>query len=200
MIRDAAYDSLLRSRRRQYHHKVAEVLQERFGETVEARPELLANHFTEAGRIEEAIPYWQRAGQRSLERSANKEAIRHLRRGLELLDTLPETPERLQQKLLLLTILGPALIATKGFAAPEVENAFTEARALCQRVGESSHLYLVLRGLSAFYSVRADYKTTYDLGEQCLSLAQHQAEPVLLLGAHMEIGAALFALERTAER
>ena len=100
LIRDAAYDSLLRSQRRPYHRKVAEVLQERFGETVDARPELVAHHFTEAGLIEQAIPYWQRAGQRALERSANKEAISHLTKGIELLDPLPKSAEHLQQELL----------------------------------------------------------------------------------------------------
>jgi class 3 adenylate cyclase len=105
LIRDAAYESLLRSRRRQYHGKIAEVLQKRFSSTADAQPEVLATHCTEAGLIEQAVPLWQQAGQRALERSANQEAIRHLTRGLEVLSVLPETPEHLQQELLLL--VGP---------------------------------------------------------------------------------------------
>src|SRR5205807_2432927 len=101
LIRDAAYGSLLRSQRRQYHRKVAEVLRGEFSNFVDAQPELLANHLTEAGSIEEAIPYWQQAGRRALERSANQEAIGHLTKGIELLGLLPENPEHLQQELLL---------------------------------------------------------------------------------------------------
>jgi predicted ATPase len=106
LIRDAAYEALLRSKRRQYHRKIAEVLQERFPDILEVQPELLATHYTEAGLIEQAVPFWQRAGQRALERSANQEAIRHLNKGLELLSFLPETPEHLQQELLLQVTLG----------------------------------------------------------------------------------------------
>jgi len=101
LIRDAAYESLLRSKRRQYHRKVAEVLLEDFPDTVEAQPEVLATHYTEAGLIDQALPFWQRAGQRALERSANQEAIRHLNRGLELLGVLPETPQHAEQEVLL---------------------------------------------------------------------------------------------------
>jgi predicted ATPase/class 3 adenylate cyclase len=192
LIQDAAYESLLKSQRRQYHKQIAEVLQERFPENVEAHPELLARHYTEAGLAEQAIPYWQRAGQRAIERSANQEAINHLTKGLELLKTLPDTPERAQQELLLQTTLGSVLMATKGFAAPEVEKGFTRARELCRQIGEVPQLFPVLRGLASFYSVRPDYKTSQELGEQCLRLAQLQQDPLLLLGAHMELGATLF--------
>ena len=94
LIQDAAYQSLLKSTRQQYHQQIAQVLAERFPDTVETQPELLAHHYTEAGLGEQAIPYWQRAGQRATQRSANVEAISHLTKGLELLKTLPDTPER----------------------------------------------------------------------------------------------------------
>ena len=89
LIQDAAYQSLLRSTRRQYHRQIAQVLEERFPETRETHPELLAHHYTEAGLSAQAIPYWQQAGQRAIERSANVEAINHLTKGLEVLKTLP---------------------------------------------------------------------------------------------------------------
>jgi predicted ATPase len=161
LIRDAAYDSLLRSRRRQYHREIAEVLQERFRDIVEAQPELLANHFTEAGQIGEAIPYWQMAGRRALERSGNKEAIRHLTRGLELQDALPEGPQRLEQELLLRTTLGPALIASDGFASAEVEKVYARARQLCQQMSEAPQLFQVLWGLWVFYLARAEHETAW---------------------------------------
>ena len=114
LIQDAAYQSLLRSTRQQYHQRIAQVLEARFPEICETQPELLAHHYTEAGLLAQAIPYWQRAGQRAIERSANLEAIAHLTQGLEVLATLPDTPERAQQELDLQTTLGPALMATKG--------------------------------------------------------------------------------------
>ncbi len=92
LIQDAAYQSLLRRTRQQYHRQVAQLLESKFPEVVEAQPELLARHFTEAGRASEAVFYWQRAGEKAVQRSANREAIGHLTRGLELLATLPMRP------------------------------------------------------------------------------------------------------------
>src|SRR5262249_29624278 len=131
LIQDAAYASLLKSTRQQVHQQVAQVLEAQFPETVATQPELVAQHYTEAGLTEQAIPYWQRAGQQALQRSANPEAIQHLTTGLELLATLPETPARVQQELDLQLTLGPALMAIKGIAASEVEQTYARARALC---------------------------------------------------------------------
>src|SRR5262249_20674173 len=132
LIQDAAYQSLLKSTRQQSHQRIAQVLEAQFPETVETQPELLAHHYTEAGLAEHAIPYWQRAGQHASERSAPLEAISHLRQGLELLQTLPETSERTQREVALLIALGASLLATKGAAAPEVEQTYSHARYLCQ--------------------------------------------------------------------
>src|SRR5262249_56636764 len=118
LIQDAAYQSLLKSTRQQYHQQIAKVLAERFPETAETQPELLAHHYTEAGLREQAIPYWQQAGQRASQRSAHQEAISHLTKGLELLKTLPDTPGRAQQELALQIALGAPLQATKGWGAP----------------------------------------------------------------------------------
>ena len=90
-MRDTAYQSLaLKSRRQQLHQRVAQVLVEQFPETVETQPELVAHHYTEASLIEQAIPYWQQAGQHAIQRSANEEAATHLTTGLELIKTLPQ--------------------------------------------------------------------------------------------------------------
>src|SRR5262249_34046553 len=128
LIEDAAYQSLLRSTRQQYHQRIAQVLEAQFPETVTTQPELLAHHYTEAGLTEQAIPYWQRAGQRASERSAYLEAIAHLTKGLEVLTILPDTPERAQHELDLQITLGPALMVIKGPAAPEVERVYNRAR------------------------------------------------------------------------
>jgi predicted ATPase len=194
LIQDAAYQSLLRSTRQQYHEDIAQALAERFPETAETQPELLAHHYTEAGLGAQAIPYWQQAGRRVLERSAHVEAISHLTKGLEVLKTLPDTPERTQQELDLQTLLGSALMATKGYAAPEVEHTYARARELCQRVGETPRLFPVLWGLWAFYLVRAELQTARVLGEQLLRLAQSAQDPALLLEAHYALGDTLFWL------
>src|SRR5713101_7143279 len=97
LIQDTAYQSLLKSTRQQYHRQIGQVLADRIPETIETQPELVAHHYTEAGLIEQAIPYWQKAGERAIQRSAHVEAIAHLTRGLELLKVLPDTPERTQQ-------------------------------------------------------------------------------------------------------
>src|SRR5262249_45379214 len=193
-IPDAAYQSLLKSTRQQYHQQIAQVLEERFPETIETQPELLAHHYTEASLIAQAIPCWQRAGQRASQRSAHVEAIAHLTKGLELLKTLPETPERAQQELTLQIILGSPFMATKGYTAPEVERTYARARELCRQVRETPQLFQVLYGLLSFYLVRAEYKTARELGEQLLSLARNVRDPALLLPAHQVLGQCLYFL------
>jgi predicted ATPase len=184
LIQEAAYQSLLRSTRQQVHQQIAQVLEGRFPELVASQPELMAHHLTEAGCYAQAVGYWQRAGEGAVARSAHLEAINHLTKGLEALQTLPETAERTQQELVLQTTLGPALMITKGFAAPEVEHAYARARALCQRVGETPQLFSVLRGLWQFYNGRGEYQTARELGEQCLQLAQQGHDTAHLLEAH----------------
>jgi predicted ATPase len=194
LIQDVAYQSLLRSTRQQYHQRLAQVLAEQFPETAETQPELLAHHYTEAGRSRQAVGYWQRAGQRASERSAYLEAITHLTKGLEVLSALPNTPERAQQELTLQITFGPALNATKTWAAPEVERAYARARELCQQIGETPQLFSVLYGLWLYYEVRAELRTAHELGEQCLKLAQSVQEPALFLEAHFALGLTLFWL------
>jgi class 3 adenylate cyclase/tetratricopeptide (TPR) repeat protein len=192
LIQDAAYQSLLRSTRQQYHQCIAQVVEARFPEHCETQPELLAHHYTEAGMLAQAIPYWQRAGQRAIERSANVEAVAHLTKGLELLATLPDTPERAQQELVMQTTLGPALMTIKGFATPEVERVYTRARALCRQVGETPQLFPVLWGLWLFYEVGGEVQTARELAEQLLSLAQRQQDPALLLSAYRAMGQTVY--------
>jgi len=194
LIRDAAYESLLRSQRRQYHRRVAIALQERFGEIVEARPELLANHLTEAGMIEEAIPHWQKAGQRALEKSANKEAIRHLNKGLEQLSMLPETHQRLQQELMLRIALGTALMVTKGFASPEAQSVYARAGKLAHQVGEGSLVFNVFWALWVFHQARGEHRKAREAAAKCLRLAQNAADAGLLLQAYHALGVSLLLL------
>ncbi len=194
LIQDTAYQSLLKSTRQHYHQQIAQVLAERFPETAETQPELLAHHYTEAGLSAQAIPYWQQAGQKASQRSANAEAMSHLTKGLELLKTLPDTLERTQQELDLQLTLGPVLMILKGLADPEVEKVYTRARSLCQRVGETPRLFTVLAGLRSFYHGRGKHQTARELGEQLLGLAQRVQDPALLLEAHLDLGGSLYLL------
>jgi class 3 adenylate cyclase/predicted ATPase len=194
LIQDAAYASLLKSTRQQVHQQVAQVLEARFPALVETQPELVAQHYTEAGCHEQAVHYWQRAGQQASDRSANLEAISHVATGIELLKTLPETPARTQQALTLHLALGTSLLITKGHAAPEVEHAYTQAYALCQQVGEPPQLAQVLFGLWRFYTARPQLHTAREIGETLLRLAQRAHDPTLAVIAHNALGATWFYL------
>jgi predicted ATPase len=188
LIRDAACQSLLRSTRQQYHQRIAQVLAEQFSETTETQPELLAYHYTEAGLYNQALDYWQRAGQRAMSRSAYMEAVAHLTKGLEVLNTLPDTSMRAQCELNLRLALGRGLIITKGYAAPEVEHVYTRAYTLCQQIEDVPQLFNALRGLWNFYIARAQLQTAQELGMQLLDLARRQQAPALLLAAHLALG------------
>jgi predicted ATPase len=131
LIQETAYQSLLKSTRQHYHQRSAEVLAARFPEIVETQPELVAQHYTEAGLTKQAIPYWQRAGQQALQSSAHPEALQHLTTGLALVSMLPPTPARTQQELDLLIAPGAALRVTKGSAAPEVEQRLRPGARMC---------------------------------------------------------------------
>jgi len=163
LIQDAAYQSLLKSTRQQYHQRIAHVLEAQFPEIAETQPELLAQHCTEAGLTEQAVSYWHHAGQKANERSAYLEAIRHLAKGLELLKALPETPQRLQREVDMLIVLGASLVATKGYAVREVGETYTRARHLCQALDNPHQLFSVLRGLWNYYQVRAELQTAHEL-------------------------------------
>src|SRR5262249_19339047 len=191
---DAAYASLLKSTRQQYHQQVAQMLEARFPATVETEPELGAHHSTEAGGAPQAGGYWQQAGQRAIQRSANVEAIAHIRQGITLLTTLPDTPERVRSELTLQTTLGPALMTTRGYAAPEVAATYHRARELCQQVGDTAELFPVLWGMWLLYLGRAEHETARELGEQCLILARGLDAPALLLEAHQALGVSWFHL------
>jgi hypothetical protein len=179
---------LLRTTRQHYHHQIADLLIAAFPDTVATQPELIAHHYAEAGRAAQAVRYWQQAGQRAVERSAYLEALNHLTRGLGLLPNLPDTPERAAQELTLHLALGQVFMATKGQGAPEVEQTYTRARALCQEMASTQQLFPSLAGLCGFYVMRGALQTARELGEQLLSLAEQDQDPALLLQAHQALG------------
>jgi predicted ATPase/class 3 adenylate cyclase len=188
LIQEAAYQSLLRRTRQQYHHRIAQVLEAQFPAIVATQPELLAHHYTAAGLHAPAVGYWQRAGQHASDCSAHLEAISHVTTGIALLKTLPETPAHTQQAVSLYLALGAALQVAKGVAAPEVEDAYTQAHALCQQVGETPELAPVLLGLWWYYLVRSQWPRARALGDTLLRLAQRAQDPALSVMAHYALG------------
>ena len=191
LIQDTAYESLLKSARQKVHQQIAHVLEGRFPETAGTQPELVAHHYTAAGLGEQAIPYWQQAGERAAQRSAYVEATAHLQRGLELLKSQPDTPERALQELGFQSTLGPVLLGTKGWPAPETGQAFGRARELCRQVGETPLLFPVLFGLWGMYWNRGELHTAQEIGEQLLHIAQTNQDEDLLMVASFTLGIAL---------
>ena len=199
LVQDAAYQSLLKSKRQQLHARIAEVLEERFPDVGETEPEVLAQHLTDAGLAARAIPYWRRAGELAAGRSANVEAIAHLSKGLELIGTLPDAPEHLDEELALRLAIGGPLMATKGYAAPEVERTYSRAWALCDQLGRSAELFPVLRGLWNCYLVRGELQRAHDLAERLVALAEEQGAPLRRALARRALGTTLFFLGRFAD-
>ncbi len=188
LTQEVAYGTVLQDRRKALHERTAKAIEELYGSNLADHYSGLAHHYSRSGNTQKAVDYLQLAGQQASQRSAHVEAISHLTTALELLKTLPDAPERAQQELTLQIALGAPLIATKGFAAPEVGKAYARARELCQHTGETSQLFPVLRGLWEFYELQAEYQTARDLGEQLLTLAQRVPDPALLLVAHDVLG------------
>jgi predicted ATPase len=191
LTQEVAYQSLVRRVRQQFHAHIAQALEEQFPEVAETQPELLAQHYTEASFPEQALPYWQRAGQRAIERSADAEAISHLTKGLEILKLLPNTPTRTRQELELQLTLGSVLRMVKGHTAPDVEHTYTRAYELSQQMGDSPQRFAALRSLWRFYLNQAKLPTARELAEQGFALAQHVQDPALLQDAYRMLGGTL---------
>jgi class 3 adenylate cyclase/tetratricopeptide (TPR) repeat protein len=189
LIRDVGYGALLRSHRRGLHRRIAETLTERFPEIAASAVEVVARHYTEAALPAQAVRYWRKAGRSANERSAYAEAIAHLQEGLELVKSLPETPERVSEELKLQFALHGPLTATKGYTAPEVEKACNRALELYQQMGESPQLFLeLLARLHSVYSNRGDLEKSLEITKEMLRLAESKQEPLFLLWAHYCLG------------
>jgi class 3 adenylate cyclase/predicted ATPase len=191
LIQETAYQSMLKRTRRQLHGRVAKVLEERFPERVASEPELIARHYEQAGLLVEAIARYQRAGERATQRSANEEAIGHLRRAIDLAGTLPETRERHQMELGLQMAIGAPLMAAKGQPHREYERTYARARELLSRIGESPELPRVLAGMAAAYNVRGDLGTSAEIAQEALAAAKRSGEAFDLLSAHYVVGESL---------
>ncbi|HJQ85718.1 MAG TPA: AAA family ATPase [Candidatus Binatia bacterium] len=189
LIRDAAYASLLKNRRRELHIAIAAALVDRFPETAEALPELVAHHYTEAADLERAWREWQRAGERAVVRSALLEAAGHFTTAARLLDSLPDAAGHVQEALNLQVLLGQALAATKGYGAREVSEAFARARDLARQVGGTPQLLSVLFGLWTSIAGQGVLDVAHDLAEELLAVAERAGLPSETVWGHLASGA-----------
>ena len=173
LIRDAAYESLLKRERQELHGRIASVLRDRFPQTSAAEPELLAYHLTEAGAIAEALPLWAEAGRRAASRAAYVEAVEHLRTARSLLQRLPPDGALLATELQLLIGLAVSLAASRGYSGPEVEEVLAQARAICDRLGNVAGLFAVLRGICALSIVACEFEAAEATARRCAEISEH---------------------------
>jgi class 3 adenylate cyclase/predicted ATPase len=199
LVRDAAYESLLKSRRHQLHARIATVLEERFLETVATEPEVLAHHLSSAGLHGRAGEFWHKAGQIAVRRSANVEAIAHFARALEALATQPDSRRRSERELALQTELAVPLVAAKGHSGVEVERAYSRARALCEELGKQEELFPVLRGLWNNTLARGQFEGAHDLAVRIVTQAEAHGGQLERALAYRALGSTQFFLGRFAE-
>ena len=192
LIQDAAYQSLLKRTRQQYHQQVAKLLEDRFPEVASTQPELVAHHYTEANCAAEAIAYWHKAGAAAASKSANLEAIDQFRRGLALVEALPDTRERAERELDLQMGLGPALFATKVYSHPDIGRAYARALELCRRLGDHPRELTVLRGLMVYHLNLHEMEKAQHFAEEGLRVAERLDDAARLVGAHTTLGHTLF--------
>jgi class 3 adenylate cyclase/predicted ATPase len=188
LIQDAAYHALLKSTREQYHHNIARVLEERFPQLVDSRPEVAAHHYRLAGRNDEAAGYFQKAGEKAGASSAYTEAVNYLGTSLDLLTTLPDTPARDRRELSLQIALSGSLIATRGYGASDTVETFNRANELARRVGDASEFFPLLYGKWVTHFIRSRHRDALQDAQEFLDLARQRAESSMLMMGHRITG------------
>ncbi len=188
LVQDAAYGSLLKSKRQDLHGRIAAALLKRFPETTAAQPELLAHHYTEAGKKIEAVTYWLQAGRRATERSANQESVRHLENGLAIVQTLPASIERARQELSLHSALYTPFLAAKGYTSEEIPTICARSRELCELTGETDELFPALYAQWAHYFVSGNYLAGRTAAQELLALAEASREPPAMAQGNRLLG------------
>jgi predicted ATPase len=184
LTQEVAYNSVLQEHRKTLHEQTAQAIETLYSATLEEYYNELAHHYTRSGNTEKAIQYLQLAGSQAVQHFAYVEAIQQYSTALELLQTLPDIPNRLQQEFALQTALGVPLMTTLGWGAPQVERAYVRAYELSKQLGEPSQRFLALRGLWECYELQGKLPEARGIAEQLFSLARVVKDPTLLLVAH----------------
>jgi class 3 adenylate cyclase/predicted ATPase len=199
LVQDAAHGSLLRSSRQQIHAQIADALETHFPELMGSQPELIAQHYAEAGIAQKSAAYWARAGRRSAARSAMAEAAAQFQKGLDQLGLLPDSRERQQQELEFWSALGAALRFVKGQATPEMGHAFARARELWEQLGFPSQFLHIPYGQSFYHMYRGEFDVAQRLDEDLLRLSRERGDTAGLVLGHASAGRTLIYLGRFAE-
>jgi predicted ATPase len=194
LYQQVVYQGLGAGRRVRLHQRLGGYLEAAYGAQAGEIAAELAEHFVRGRDTQRAVSYLRQAAENAAQRYAQREAIALLTRALTLLRGLPETPERIRQELDLQLVLGPALVAMKGYAAPEVAQPYTRALALCEQVGETPQPFPTLLGLCRFYRNRGEVLKAWEIGDRLYRLAQRMEAPTHLLEAHDALGSTLFFL------
>ena len=183
LVRDAAYESLLRKHRQELHARIATAIEVNLPILIDTQPELVARHFGEAGLWDKAVKYWLEAGRRAAARSANVEAIAHFKMGLEAARQLPPGTPRSHCEISLQLALGASLMTTKGFASNDAEAAYLRAEELSRGINDNVDLFTALRGLGFVYHVRGRLPEAGRLADESVVLARAINDPNLLVEA-----------------
>ena len=184
LVQDTAYESLLKSKRQQLHAAIAKALEERFPETRDGQPELLAHHYARAGLAEQAVPYWLAAGRSAMVRSAHREAIAHLTNGLPLLEGIQESRERDELELELQRNLAVASIGVKGHGSSATQQAWDRAYSLGRKLKSGRLLLPVLWGMSTVHFLRGDIRESARFSGELVDLAESLDDPSQLVLAY----------------
>jgi tetratricopeptide (TPR) repeat protein len=188
LVQDAAYGSLLKSRRQHLHGRIAQTLEERLPDQASLRPELVASHYAQAGMADQAIDYWDRAGRLAVKRSAMAEAVVHFGKAIHLLAGRPESEQRRAGELTLQLALAGALMAVKGWASSEAGDAYIRARELCREAPEGSQLARALNGAWAFLLNRGDIRAACQLADELIALSERRGNRETNLMAYRCVG------------
>src|SRR5712692_5120648 len=192
LTQEVAYNSLLIERRKLLHERIGDAIESLYASSLDDHLAELAHHYSHSDNITKAVEYLGRAGQQAMQRSAYADAIGSLNAAADLLQRLPDSLERIQRELRLQLMVAPALMVVKGWASPEAERAFTRARELCERVGDTPEFFPALWGLWNMHWVRGEFRAAYELAEQLLGRAQSAHDPTLLVYAHLALGETSF--------
>ena len=188
LVQDAAYSTLLRSRRAQLHARIVATLEDQFADNVVAQPALLAHHCAEAGLTDKAVIYWLKAGEQAMARSATREAVVQLQKGLDGLANLPDEPWRQQQELALRVALASALAAAKGYSATDVGETIAQAQALAERIDRPEHLVPLIYEQWAFHLLRCELKQALSVAEQFEKIGEARNDVAVQLQGHRAQG------------
>ncbi|HSS64411.1 MAG TPA: AAA family ATPase, partial [Gammaproteobacteria bacterium] len=184
LVQDAAYESLLKAKRRDLHARIARILENEHAEKAETEPELLAYHYTEAGLAEPALRFWLKAGQHDVQQCAHAEAIAHLQRGLAVIDSLPEGRTKVRNEIEFRVALGVPLVSREGAASHVVLENYLRARTLCERSGESERLYPILWGLWLHHFFNSELRRACELADRLIEIGRSRNDVALRLEAH----------------